>query len=80
MSDEEKRVRIIIEGQDDGATATLNNVGGGLSGIMQIAGGILTSQVLTQLWGQITGARCLGFGPARNDPSGMGEIPGEERP
>jgi len=50
MSDDtEKRVRIVIEGQDDGAKSVLDSVGDGLKGILEVAGGIELAKVFDEI-------------------------------
>jgi hypothetical protein len=53
MGDEEKRIKIVIEGADAGASNVLKEVGSGLSGILSIATGIVTSQVITKAFDSI---------------------------
>ena len=50
MSGEEgKRIRIVIEGQDAGASEALHGVGGGLAGILEVAGGIELSKIFDDI-------------------------------
>ncbi len=48
MSDEEKRIKIVIEGADEGASTALKDVGSGLSGILEVAAGIISADVITK--------------------------------
>ena len=50
MSDEtEKRIKIVIEGQDDGASNALKDVGSGLAGILEVAGGVELAKVFDEI-------------------------------